>query len=839
MTGNELNILKPDQEKVKHLAEELDLSPVLARILVNRGIAGVEQARQFIFGGIESLHDPFDVSDMEKAADIILKHVKNGSNVLIHGDYDADGVTSTAILKMALARLGVEAEYYIPDRFDEGYGFAPESISKAQELNVKLIITVDCGSSNAEEVAAAKDAGIDVVVTDHHEVPETAPPADAFVNLKRPGETYPFRELSGAGIALKLVQAMYIKEGRDDWTDFLDLAAIGTVADVVPLVGENRVIVKQGLKLLSKRKRPGIAHLLALANVQREKLSPWDISFIIAPRINAAGRMADAVAALKFLLEEDPDRSKEMVQHLIKLNEDRQKVETVIKEEIEQMLNNDPSLLSHPVWVFESRQWHQGVIGIVASRFCHAFDRPVYLVCIDENGMGRGSARSRDNYSVYDALEGAKNVLEHYGGHRLAGGFTLKEDNINLLREAVSREDFFQKGTAPMNVDMVLDRRDINLSLARDLETLAPFGEGNPKPLFLSTRLKFQSVTTVGSTGQHLKLWISNGDKDVKAIAFGKGEQAGRLLYNDLNYSILYNLDVDFWRNQEEASIKVQEILEPDNDCMRVISGLEEVAIKNGDSDCGMWRLVDARAVVNRWKYIKNLYRGRRKCLVFTRNRKQMKVLMENLQGEKVKCIDLTKDQPGDVYGGYVALTPLEVRVPAGDFQEILFYHPPFDWKHFKKGVFESVNLKRVHLLFGDEDVLREETNQRVLSPDRERLLMIYQGLRKITDKNVPFKSFPKVLASVIKDDYVQPITVNVAMKIFSEIGLVSVNEAEGEIRFNECEKQELESSETYVRQMKKREGFEELKELLTFPFIEELKKRIPCSKREGFKALL
>ena len=824
-----LKILEPDQQIIDQLSNILGLSPIIARILVNRGITTREEVDQFINGSLNTLYDPFRMGGMNEAVELIQKHLDQGSRFLIHGDYDADGVTSTAIMKKALERLGVEVDCYIPDRFDEGYGFSPDAIEMAKNLGVNIIVTVDCGSSNRDEVAQAREAGLDIIITDHHEVPAEYPPANAFVNLKKPGEEYPFHELSGAGVALKLVSALYSRMGRKDWTDFLDLAAIGTVADVVPLIGENRVIVREGLKLLDLRKRPGVAKLLELSNVRRPKLSPWDISFIIAPRINAAGRLADATAALNLLLEEDSEKAMEMAMSLFSLNQERQQVEAQIKGQIEEIINGDPELLSQPVWVFASRGWHQGVIGIVASRFSQSFNRPVYLVSIDEKGTGRASARCSENYNIYKALQGASDLLIHYGGHRFAGGFSIKEENVEKFRQIVSDPKYFCQEDNPTNVDMILDKDLITLDLARSLEKLSPYGEGNPRPLFLTRQVKFQSVCAVGSRKQHLKFWVSTNNSDVKGIAFGKGEMEDGILNHDLYYDILYNLEVDQWNDQEEASIKVHEILPPDRNCLRIISGLEEVAIDEKSDGPRNWKIVDARPVINRRKYINSLHRAGRHCLILTRNRRQMEVLVQNLKKEGIDSVGAQWLEDPRPDCGAVVVLPFEKARGEHIFEDVIFYHPPYDWDYFQNELFCNPSLARVHLLFGDPDVMREEANQEILSPDRDRLLKIYGILRKLNSASGRALIKPNRVAGSIKDDLIHGVTVRVALKVFSEIGLLQVQEQEDtmEVGFTNNDKQDLTNSPTFIRQSRKKENFTKLKKLYMEPFLNEFKNNL------------
>lgn len=831
MKDIKFEILDPPEGEVTQLSQETGLSPIVARVLLNRGVESKEQANRFLKGTIDDLYPPENIDDLLNAVDIILEHIDQGNKILIHGDYDADGVTSTVIMIKALERLGCQVGYYIPDRFDEGYGFASDAIRKAIDEGYSLIVTVDCGSSNWKEVAQAREAGIQVIVTDHHEVPDRLPDADAFINVKKSGDTYPFKDLSGAGVAIKLISALYTSLGRDDWTDFLDMSAIGTVADVVPLVDENRLIVKEGLKLLNERKRPGIASLLNQVNSHRDTLTPWDISFIIAPRINAAGRLADATVALHFLLEEDEEKAAELATRLIKMNEERQRVETAIKEDIERMINENPDLLSQPVWVFGSKGWHQGVIGIVASRFSDNYKRPVFLVSIGEDGLGRGSARCGENYNVYEALETGKDLLEHYGGHRLAGGFSLQEKNIDALRERVSSPALFSHVKKPLKVDGELFDDDISLELARELESLAPFGEGNPKPLFLSRRIKFQSVTSVGNSGQHLKVWVSLGQnyqKDLKGISFGKGSLSREIREGEFYYDLLYNLDIDFYNNQEELALKIIDIIQPQNDCLRIQSGLEGVAIKSTEETSG-WKIVDARPVIDRRKYIKQLAGLNCRSLILTRSNRQMKVLMENLKHEGVSCINLSPDKPltGSCKGIFIA--PFENELGSMDVEEVLLYHPPYDLKHFSNELYISPGLRRVHILFGDEDVAREENIQELQAPDRRTLLKIYGHLKEIARDGKISGITMEEISRPLNDKNIRPRTVYFALKIFSELDLLDFDKDKNNftIHLKPSGKTDLESSSFYANRLRAKERFQELKHLYLEPSLINLEQTI------------
>jgi single-stranded-DNA-specific exonuclease len=549
-------VLPADERAVNSLRNELGISSFLARLLTVRGITESGAAGNFLSGGRETLSDPMLLPDMERAVSLIRGSLDRREKIMVFGDYDADGVTAAALLASFLRRLGGDVLCYIPHRLDEGYGLSPEGMEEARKNGVRLVVTVDCGSSDPEEIALAHSFGMKVVVTDHHQVHGSTSGADALVNPHLPDSACPFRELAGAGVALALARAL---DGRL-WEECLDLAAIGTVADVVPLLGDNRVIVRLGLEALRRNRRPGMKALLEAAGAEAGALDSWHAGFVIAPRINAAGRLSSAALALDLLLEEDPSRAAEMAGKLNELNSQRQRLDREIRREIQEYLAQRPSEEEMPLLFMASPAWHPGVIGIVAGKLSDDLARPVFLLSI-KDGEARGSARGCEGYDVFQALSDCREHLLHYGGHPGAGGFSLREENIGSFREALlARSLVYQEEKAPSPVDMEIPLWEITPAILEDLHRLAPFGEGNPEPLFLSRQSFLSNFDRVGARKQHLRFRASAGDKSFKSIWFDNGERLPDLSMRDTPRDLVYRVEEDNWNGRRDLVLKIRDI---------------------------------------------------------------------------------------------------------------------------------------------------------------------------------------------------------------------------------------------------------------------------------------
>lgn len=535
---------------------------LLEKILQNRGIGDTEA---FLNPKLSYLKDPFEIPNIRSAAERVLRAKERGEKIMVYGDYDVDGVTGTAILLQTFRFLGADVSYYIPHRYGEGYSLSLESVKKVKESGVNLIVTVDCGISSAIEIEEANALGMEVVVTDHHNLPRQLPKAFAIVNPKQINGEHPTKYLSGAGVAFKFAWAIMRTAGVKDsvfLTSLLDLAALGTLSDVVPLTGENRIIAVGGLALINERKRPGIRYLAEAASLNGN-ISANQIYFGLAPRLNAAGRLEHASKAVELLLSDDPQQVKTLAADLNRINARRQDIGADIQKEVFNQLDKN-YILQNKMVVLSGKDWHPGVIGIVASRVVDAFNRPAVLVGIND-GVGRGSARSMDGLNIYEMLDSCRDLFLDFGGHAGAAGFEIDPDNLpelkrRLMEEAEKKVDA-QELIPKVEIDAEIDPEQITLSAVKEIERLAPFGEGNPEPVFMARDLGLEEFKTVGKKNKHLKAWFARNGVTLEAVGFGMGEMQKELDYNK-RYDIAFNLESNEFNGFERAQLSLVDIRE-------------------------------------------------------------------------------------------------------------------------------------------------------------------------------------------------------------------------------------------------------------------------------------
>ena len=540
--------------------ERAGLPPLCAAVLCARGVDTAPAASAFLAHGPNLLHDPFLLRDMEKAVERISRAIREQETVAVYGDYDVDGITATCLLTQFLRTLGGQVVSYIPDRTEEGYGLNNHAIDALARQGVTLIVTVDCGITAAQEVEYARALGVDVVITDHHQCKEVLPQAVAVVDPRRPDCSYPFPDLAGVGVALKLALALTAPAQRPQvLLDYGELAAIGTVADVMLLQGENRALVHLGLERLADCSRPGLQALLREAGCPRGQVpTTVTIGYGLAPRINAAGRMEQAGTALELLLTQDPQRGQELAQELCQLNRLRQAIELEIFQHCDQLLTHTPAL-SAPVIVLAGEGWHQGVIGIVASRLAEKFACPAFIISLDGD-KGKGSCRSFGGFNLFGALERCAPLLDSYGGHELAAGFSIRRDNIPAFRAALCQlvEEF--AGHQPMESSLDVDCEIPHCSLlsTQDVESLSllePFGSGNPKPVFLLRSVCVLSHTDVGG-GRHLKLKLRRDGVVMDAIFFSANTAACGI-ENGQRLDIAFTLQINQFRGNRTVQLQL------------------------------------------------------------------------------------------------------------------------------------------------------------------------------------------------------------------------------------------------------------------------------------------
>jgi single-stranded-DNA-specific exonuclease len=515
-------------ELVREVSLRHELPPLIARILLNRGLRGHEDILAFLEPNLERLHPPFALPDLEKASARLGKAVRQGETVAVYGDYDVDGLTSTCLLRQFLQELGVDCLPYIPDRLQEGYGL---KIPALRELarRARLLVTVDCGISDAAEVAWAREQGLEVIVTDHHELPPELPPALAVVNPKRGGDDYPFAELAGVGVALLLALGVRAHLREQGWFKthrepnlraYLDLVALGTAADVAPMLGENRILVRQGLKVLEESRRPGLVALKEAAGLEGKPISYRDAIFRLAPRLNAAGRLGQAKGALELLLSDDLAQARIQARHLTDLNRQRQGLEEKVLRQALNLLRA-PGIRERKVWVLAGEGWHQGVLGIVAARLAEEHHRPVALVGL-KDGRGRGSGRSVEGFHLFRGLHACREILPRYGGHQYAGGFEVAAGDLDALQEGLDAAFEEQVGPEPLRptlkVDAQVELGELDTRFYHHLERLRPFGPGNPEPVLACAGVECLSSRVVAE--RHLKVRLAQNGCLTEAIAF-------------------------------------------------------------------------------------------------------------------------------------------------------------------------------------------------------------------------------------------------------------------------------------------------------------------------------
>lgn len=550
----------PNKEKASELAEELKIAPLVASLLIKRGYYTTEEAKAFLFDDNNEFHDPFLLLGMNIAVERIKKAISNNESILIFGDYDADGVTSTTVMMKTLEDLGANVQFYIPNRFTEGYGPNEGAFRYAKSIGVQLIITVDTGIAAVHEAQVAKELDIDLIITDHHEPGPVLPEALAIIHPKIEGSEYPFRDLAGVGVAFKLSHALYGSVPLH----LLPFAAIGTIADLVSLTGENRLLAKKGIKALQETNNIGLNALYRQMNVEKNAINEETIGFMLAPRINAIGRLGSADPAVELLSTDDPELAKELALEMEETNKERQAIVNQITEEaIEQVEQNYP-LAENRVLIVGKEGWNPGVVGIVASRLVEKFYRPTIILSFDyEKGVAKGSGRSIEGFDLYQNLSTCRDILPHFGGHPMAAGMSLKIDDVDVLRNNLNKLAFDQlteEDLVPLTkVDGSFSISDISIQSIEDMQMLAPFGVDNPKPKLTFCDLEVENMRKIGSNQNHLKILLKQNEFDLDGIGFGIGDLCDHIAPN-AKVSVLGELSINEWNNRKKTQIFIQDI---------------------------------------------------------------------------------------------------------------------------------------------------------------------------------------------------------------------------------------------------------------------------------------
>jgi len=550
----------------KELAEKIGMSPILADLLIGRGIKTESAAKRFFRPMLNELIDPFLMNDMDVAVDRLNDAMGRKERIMVYGDYDVDGCTAVALVYKFLQQFYSNIEYYIPDRYEEGYGISKKGLDYAAEQGVKLIIVLDCGIKAIDEICYAQELGIDFIICDHHVPDEELPPAVAILNPKREDSTYPFKHLCGCGVGFKFMQAFAKNNGIpfSRLIPLLDFCAVSIAADIVSMTGENRILAFHGLKQLNQNPSVGLKAIIEICGLTGRELTMSDIVFKIGPRINASGRMQSGIEAVDLLVEKDFNRALAMATHINEYNEQRKDVDKQMTEEANQIIEKLESQKHHNSIVLYDENWKKGVVGIVASRMTELYFRPT-VVLTRSGDLATGSARSVAGYDIYDAVKSCRDILENFGGHTYAVGLSLKIENIPEFRrrfqEYVNEHILPEQTEATLDIEEVVDFKDINKKLHNDLKKFAPHGPDNPKPLFC-TRAVYDYGTSkvVGRQQEHIKLELvdSKSSNVMNGIAFGQS-QAARYIKSKRSFDIVYTIEENIYK-RSEVQLQIEDI---------------------------------------------------------------------------------------------------------------------------------------------------------------------------------------------------------------------------------------------------------------------------------------
>ncbi|MCK4994885.1 MAG: single-stranded-DNA-specific exonuclease RecJ [Candidatus Omnitrophica bacterium] len=553
------NILKIDTKKQQSFSKDLGISPILAQILLNRGIQTKDQARRYLYDDISKCFDPFLFKGMRKAIKRTQKAIAAKEKIFIYGDYDVDGLSSTALLYFVLRDLGADVECYIPHRVEEGYSLNKQACVNLKERKVQLIITVDCGISSHAEVKYLNSAGIDIIITDHHRIHAgKIPSAYAVINSMQKGCSYPYKDLAGVGIAYKFAQAL--TTGVMDISNHLDLVALGTICDVAPLIGENRILVKHGLDVLSDTGKIGLKALMEVTGISKKKITTQHVGFIIGPRINASGRMHSAHKALELFISTDYEHALRLAKDLDNYNKQRQKEEAKTLKQATSMIQSEINFKYHRSVVLHNDEWHPGVIGIVASRIAEKYYRPTILISTKDK-VGKGSGRSIRNFHLFDTLSKCDHLLEGFGGHEKAAGISILKNNLmdfkeffnDMVRKTLTGEEL----VPVIDVDMEVSLSALSQKLIEELELCAPFGRGNPRPVFASRDLKAKDRPKT-LRGNSFKIWLTDGKVTCEAL----GSKFTDIDITDINsgFSVVYSPSINDWQGINTIQLKLKDL---------------------------------------------------------------------------------------------------------------------------------------------------------------------------------------------------------------------------------------------------------------------------------------
>lgn len=735
-----VKIAESDNSAVEKLSKALNISRLTSKVMINRGIIDIDEVEEFLNPNIEDFLDPFLLMDMDIAVDRIIEAIHKGENIWIYGDYDVDGVTSTSILILYLKTLCENVQFYIPDRMTEGYGLNNEAIDYIKGNGGELIISVDCGIKSFDVAEYCIAIGIDLIITDHHTCDEELPKALAVINPNRLDSDYPFKKLAGVGVALKLIQALALKiDTKIDYRNILPIVAIGTVADVVSLTGENRIIVKNGLYMIKYTDNQGVNALLEVTGLGNKEINSGHIGFVIGPRINATGRIGMAKYAVHLFTTKDYNEAMRLANMLDEENIKRQNIEAKILEEAEYIINKEVDLEKDKILVIASENWHSGVIGIVSSRITEKYHRPSILISI-EGDEGRGSARSISSFDLYENLSKCKDLLIKFGGHRQAAGLTIKKDEIDKFRKRINNiadEILDEIDLVPQSiVDAEIDIEEVILDSAKELKLLAPFGINNPSPIFLLRGILIKAIRPIGKDGKHLKLTIMKADQYVDCIGFNFGSY-----YNDLKIGqkidLVVSIDINDFLGQQSVQLIIRDIITSYKEKLEksggyinsLLSILEGIDKKN--DFCSNNVIIKNQSDDERTSYIINTIKENDSILIIINNIFNLGKLLNTMQYEGrdfVKKVGISYNAPIEHKSCDIIINPTLNRLNMKNYKKVILYDMCFNESY----LMEIIDFFK-HVTVQVQVVESDFTNNRFL---------IEYILPKIDDIRLIYKTF-------------------------------------------------------------------------------------------------
>ncbi len=812
----------PDLDKSAKLAAELDVPLLVGQLLVKRGIEKVSDAKSYLYpnfnGLFEGVYKPSKLADMDKAVERINRAKKLGEKICVYGDYDADGTTATALLLNSFRQMNIPAEYYIPNRFKDGYGLSKETVKEVRKNGVQLLITVDCGITSKAEVELANNLDMDVIITDHHQPdPKNSPPAHALISPKVPGSEYHYQDLAGVGLAFKLAQELIDK--KNFLMSLLDLVVLGTVVDLVPLTGENRILSRLGLDELNKRKRPGINALCEVAGYATKPLVGHSLSFGLGPRINAAGRMSTAQRVVELLKTDDHEIAMRIASKLDEENRSRRELEASIHKDALYIINKK-KIYENKTIVVHSDQWPEqakGVVGIVASRLLERYYKPVFVIVVNKD-EATGSGRCVEGMNLADSLNSCRDLLIKHGGHAAAAGLTLKTKNLSKFKEVFEKyasDNLSDDALQPkFELDFETNLSVLTPDVLEKLEQFEPFGRENNPPYFCAHRLRINGTPNLmGKEKQHLSMFVSDGATNLRAIAWQAGEEFVTFKGPKKSLDIAFSPEINEWQGTRSTQLILQDWkIRSDNR-----EGKHNIYPPSDVSSVA--KVVDGRNK-NKRDYLLNLLKENESCIIYVQNSEMLGLLLTRLLPEKADSIA----RYDDMMSGQE--TELLKKLKHGELQSIatnatfpkpeelrfvkhfVFCHLTTSADEFRKRckpAFTSEEIPKIHLIYNDSDITLMNNWISQKYPEDVILREFYRNLRYMVETNGTEEILENEILNGALGD---PITVKIGLAIFEELQFIERFTAQDKtlIKLLPAEKRELSQSIIYVKEKLKKE---------------------------------